>query len=57
MTNIEVGKPYTFKVMVLTEFEDIPSEIMMTAMSDCLNNKMNVLGLKFKVLENDGDKR
>lgn len=37
----------TLKMQVLSEYDDIPLEILNTAIIDCLNVKMNVLGIKF----------
>lgn len=46
---IKKGKPtlVTLDIQVLSEFDDIPLKILNTAIIDCLNVKMNVLGIKF----------
>ena len=46
---IKKGKPtlITLDMEVLSEFDDIPLEILNTAITDCLNVKMNVLGIQF----------
>jgi len=46
---IKQNKPtnVTLKMQVLSEFDDIPIEILNTAIIDCLNVKMNVLGIQF----------
>ena len=42
-----VPTPVTVKFQVLSEFDDIPLDILETAIRDCLNVKMNVLGIHF----------
>ena len=46
---IKKGKPtrLTLNMQVLSEFEDIPLDVLNTAIIDCLNLKMNVFGIKF----------
>lgn len=46
---IKKGKPtlVTLDMQVLSEFDDIPLKILNTAIIDCLNVKMNVLGIQF----------
>ena len=46
---IKQGKPttVTLDMQVLSEFDSIPLEILNTAIIDCLNVKMNVLGIQF----------
>lgn len=53
---IKQGKPtkITVNMMVLSEFDDIPFDILETSIINCLNVKMNVLGITFKKIR-DGD--
>ena len=46
---IKQGNPTSINVKfeVLSEFDDIPLDILETAIRDCLNVKMNVLGIHF----------
>ena len=42
-----VPTPVTVKFQVLSEVDDIPLDILETAIRECLNVKMNVLGIHF----------
>ena len=45
MTEIKQGKPtkITLDMMVLSEFDNIPFDVLETSIVSCLNIKMNVL--------------
>ncbi|WP_305514394.1 hypothetical protein [Methanobrevibacter sp. V14] len=59
MTDIKQNVPtlVTVKFQVLCEFDNIPLEILESAINNCLNGKMNVLGIHFSSRGIESEKR
>lgn len=55
LTEIKQGKPtkIILDMMVLSEFDNIPFDVLKTSIVSCLNSKMNVLGISFKNINGD----
>ena len=55
VTEIKQGRPtkITLDMMVLSEFDNIPFDVLETSIVNCLNIKMNCLGISFKNMKSD----